>query len=239
MRMRFSSNKLLIGLGVSFFWGMGFTCLNASDLAEDPGPNLGGYYTEVNTQSPVVALTFDDGPHPEFTPRLLDILSQYGVRATFFVIGNNVVRYPEITQRIVDEGHQLANHSISHPAFTKISTKRLTSEVKKANQIIEAYTGSKSQIIRPPYGALNSKVKRVLMSDFKMDIIMWSVDPLDWKKPGAEVIARRLIEGAKPGAILLAHDIHKGTIDAIPSVLNHLLMQGYTFCTVGELLRQN
>lgn len=192
-------------------------------------------FNSIKTTRPVLALTFDDGPHPELTPKLLDILRQKGVRATFFVLGSNVAKYPDIARRIVAEGHEIANHSYNHPALTKLGASRMNDEVGGTCEIIEKVTGRRPASMRPPYGALNSTVEHALLQNYGLNIVLWSVDPYDWKRPGATEVTRRLVEGARPGAILLAHDIHPGTIEAIPEVITQLKNRGYTFATVGQL----
>ncbi len=193
-------------------------------------------YNSVHTSKPVLALTFDDGPHPELTPRLLDILRAEGVRATFYVVGKNVEAYPDIARRIVAEGHEIANHSWSHPALPGLGSARLNQELEGTSAVIERVTGRRPSNMRPPYGALNERVRRTILNDHKMDIILWSVDPLDWKRPGAAVVTQRLVEGAQPGAIMLAHDIHPGTIEAVPGTIAQLKAKGYGFVTVSQLL---
>jgi peptidoglycan/xylan/chitin deacetylase (PgdA/CDA1 family) len=193
-------------------------------------------YNSVYTSKPVLALTFDDGPHPELTPRLLDILRAEGVRATFYVVGKNVEAYPEIARRIVAEGHEIANHSWSHPALPSLGAARLNQELESTSAVIERVTGRRPTNMRPPYGALNERVRRTIINDHKMDIILWSVDPLDWKRPGAAVVTQHLVQGAQPGGILLAHDIHPGTIEAMPGTIAQLKEKGYGFATVSQLL---
>jgi peptidoglycan/xylan/chitin deacetylase (PgdA/CDA1 family) len=209
--------------------------LNPFEVAKSRGPQTISSFSFA-APIPAIALTFDDGPHPKYTPRLLDILKRYGVKATFFVVGRNVERYPDIAQRIAAEGHQIANHTMTHPNLVKLKRKKFDKEIKETNTIIEAYTGKKPTSIRPPYGSLNVKVEAVLKNLYGMNVIMWSVDPEDWKKPGTSEVARRLIAGARPGAILLAHDIHEQTIEAIPEVLSQLLSQGYKFGTIDQLM---
>jgi peptidoglycan/xylan/chitin deacetylase (PgdA/CDA1 family) len=199
-------------------------------------PREPAYYNMVNTSRPILALTFDDGPHPQLTPRLLDILRQQGVRATFYVIGRNVETYPEIARRIVAEGHEIANHTWNHPALTKVSAAKLKQEIESTTKVIERVTGRRPTNMRPPYGAINDRVRQSLLQDHKLDVIMWSVDPLDWKRPGASVVTQRMVQGAKPGAILLAHDIHPGTIEAMPQTIAQLKAKGYGFATVSQLL---
>ncbi len=198
-------------------------------------PRVPSRYNAVKTSRPVLALTFDDGPHPELTPKLLDILRQKGVRATFYVIGSNVAKYPEIARRIVSEGHEIANHSYTHPALTKIGAARVHDEIAKTSDVIQQVTGRRPATMRPPYGAINATVERSLLQDHGLDVVLWSVDPLDWRRPGASEVTRRLVDGAHPGAILLAHDIHPGTIEAMPETISRLKAKGYYFATVGQL----
>jgi peptidoglycan/xylan/chitin deacetylase (PgdA/CDA1 family) len=204
-------------------------------LAPRP-PRAPASYNSVQTSRPVVALTFDDGPHPEHTPKLLDILRQQGVRATFYVIGRSVETYPEIARRIVAEGHEIANHTWSHPTLTTIGAARVDQEIRKTSEVIERVTGRRPTNMRPPYGAINDRVRQSMLRDHGLDVIMWSVDPLDWRRPGASVVAQRLVDGAHPGAILLAHDIHPGTIEAMPATISRLKAKGYGFATVSQLL---
>lgn len=195
-----------------------------------------GLFNSVHTSQPVLALTFDDGPHGQLTPQLLDILRSQGVHATFFVLGSNVAAQPDIARRIVSEGHEIANHSWDHPSLPRVSAERLDREIRTTSDIIEKTTGHKVTMMRPTYGALNDRVRHSLIDDYGLDVILWSVDPLDWKRPGPGVVTRRLVSGAHPGAILLAHDIHPGTIAAMPDTIAQLKAKGYRFVTVSELL---
>ena len=207
----------------------------AGPVAPRP-PRAPSSYNAVNTSRPVLALTFDDGPHPELTPQLLDILRSEGIRATFYVIGRNVETYPEIARRIVAEGHEIANHTWSHPALTSVGAARLNKEIASTSEIIQRVTGRRPTNMRPPYGAVNDRVRQSMNQDHGLDVIMWSVDPLDWKRPGAAAVRERLVSGAAPGGILLAHDIHPGTIEAMPGTIRDLKAKGYGFATVSQLL---
>jgi peptidoglycan/xylan/chitin deacetylase (PgdA/CDA1 family) len=193
-------------------------------------------YNRVETNLPYLALTFDDGPHPAHTPRLLDILKAKNVKATFYVIATNAKRYPEIMRRIVAEGHEIGNHSVTHGNLSKMSADGVRNELRVCHEAIVATTGVAPRTMRPPYGAITSAQKSWIKKEFGYSTILWSVDPLDWKKPGASVVASRLVSGAAPGGILLAHDIHGGTIDAMPSTIDQLLGRGFKFATVTQLL---
>lgn len=195
-----------------------------------------GLFNSVHTTHKVVALTFDDGPHGTLTPKLLDLLQREGIHATFFVLGSCASVHPELLQRMTAEGHEVANHSWNHPRLTSLSPEKLKHQIQDTMDIIEKTTGRKNTLMRPPYGLFNERIKTELTETYGLDIILWSVDPLDWKRPGPDVVARRLVNGAHPGAILLVHDIHPGTITAMPKVIAQLRDKGYSFTTVSELL---
>jgi peptidoglycan/xylan/chitin deacetylase (PgdA/CDA1 family) len=193
-------------------------------------------YSRVSTSQKIVALTFDDGPHPSNTPRLLDILKKRNVKATFYVVGTNARRYPAILRRMVAEGHEIGNHTLSHGYLTKMSRDQIRKDLSQSHQIIVEATGVPPKTIRPPYGAITSDLKSWIKSEYGYPSIMWSVDPEDWKRPGSSVVSRRLVSGASPGGILLVHDIHAPTIDAVPSAVDQLLAKGYRFVTVTQLI---
>ncbi len=193
-------------------------------------------YTSIDTTAPIAALTFDDGPHTTNTPRLLDILKKRNVRATFYVVGQNVANYPDIARRIVDEGHEIANHSWSHPWFTKMSDNAVRSQLQRTHDIIRETTGVEPRNMRPPYGAISSRQKVWIHSEFGYPTIMWSLDPLDWKNRNAGVVSSRILSQTQPGAIILAHDIHATTVAAMPTVIDGLLERGYRLVTVSELI---
>lgn len=193
-------------------------------------------YSSVSVNEPYIAMTFDDGPHPTNTPRLLDILKQRNVKATFYVVGDNARRYPHILRRMIAEGHEIGNHTTSHGYLTKMSHDQVRRDLSVAHQAIVSATGVPPRTLRPPYGATNTGLKNFIKSEFGYPSIMWSVDPQDWKRPGVSVVTSRLVSGARPGGILLAHDIHPPTIDAMPATLDQLIAKGYRFVTVTQLI---
>lgn len=188
--------------------------------------------------NPYVAMTFDDGPHPQNTPRLLDILRTRNIKATFYVIGGNVNRYPHIVRRIVAEGHEIGNHTYTHRKLTSLSDSEVRSEMRRTEDAIVNAAGVKPRTMRPPYGALLTRQRGMIFSDFTYPTIMWSVDPNDWKRPGPSVVQSRILSGAHNGAIILAHDLHAPTVDAMPGTFDGLLSKGYQFITVSQLLAQ-
>lgn len=193
-------------------------------------------YSKVNTSKPFLALTFDDGPHPTNTPRLLDILKERNVKATFYVVGTNARSYPTILRRMIADGHEIANHTVTHGNLTKMSESGVRKEITDARDAIIAATGVAPRTFRPPYGAITSAQKAWIRKEFGYPSILWSVDPMDWKRPGSSVVAQRLVSAARPGGILLVHDIHAPTIDAIPTAVDQLLAKGFQFVTVTELI---
>ena len=193
-------------------------------------------YNKCHVAGSEIAMTFDDGPHPKLTPMLLDMLKERGIKATFFLVGKNAADYPEIVQRIVAEGHEVANHSWSHPQLTKLGPDALNKEIAQTNEAIHQATGIQTTIMRPPYGATNAAITKRLNDEFGLAVIMWSVDPLDWKIRNSAHVTKYITENTTPGAIILSHDIHPTTVEAMPAVLDTLTAKGYKFVTVSELI---
>ena len=181
-------------------------------------------------------MTFDDGPHAQNTPRLLDLLKERGIKATFFVVGQNAVEYPDILKRIAAEGHELANHSYTHPILASMSEGAIRDQLEKTHQAVLSATGVTMKLLRPPYGALSQPQRAWAQSTFGYKTILWDVDPLDWKFRDASRVESEILSHAKSGSIILSHDIHKTTVDAMPSTLDALAAKGFKFVTVSELL---
>jgi peptidoglycan/xylan/chitin deacetylase (PgdA/CDA1 family) len=198
--------------------------------------NAGVTHSRVSVSEPIVAMTFDDGPHPSNTPRLLDMLRERNIKATFYVIGRNVDLYPALTRRIVAEGHEIGNHTYTHGNLTKMSDDGVRGEMIKCRDSIAKATGVQPRTMRPPYGAFLQNQRAMVHKEFGYPTIMWSVDPRDWQRPGPSVVTSRILSGTTPGAIILAHDLHAPTVDAMPSTLDGLLRKGYRFVTVSQLL---
>lgn len=196
-------------------------------------------YNQCHVNGSYVAMTFDDGPHPSLTPRLLDILKERNIKATFYVVGKLAAQHPEILQRMVREGHEIGNHTWNHPSLTKLGSSRVQSEMDRTTKAIVDATGIPPRTMRPPYGATNSRLNQKMDKEMGMKVIMWSVDPLDWKYRNASRVASQIIEKTRPGNIVLAHDIHKTTVDAMPRALDALQSKGYKFVTVSELLEMD
>ncbi|MBY4797853.1 polysaccharide deacetylase family protein [Collinsella sp. AGMB00827] len=185
-----------------------------------------------------MALTFDDGPS-SFTPQILDILKEKGVKATFFNLGNNVDAHPELTRRVHDEGHQLASHSTTHPVMTKLDRDAMRKELTSVAQSLKESAGVDVQMLRAPYGAydLNCWLQT---NDLISCNVLWNIDTLDWKRPGADKIVQSVLAGANNGAIALMHDgggERSQDIEALPKIIDGLREAGYELVTVQELMK--
>ena len=194
-------------------------------------------FNSVHVDGPYIAMTFDDGPSATLTPKLLDLLAAHHIKATFFVIGENVAEHPEIVARAAREGHEIGNHSWSHPNFGKMSDQSVRSQLQRTDEAIKNATGQRPTLMRPPYGSITAREKRWIHDEFGYRIILWDVDPLDWKRPGPAVVRSRILKETQPGSIVLSHDIHPGTIEAMPSTFDALEAKGFKFVTVSELIR--
>ncbi|MFF0772988.1 polysaccharide deacetylase family protein [Nonomuraea wenchangensis] len=177
-----------------------------------------------------VALTFDDGPGP-YTGTLLRHLAAHQAHATFFVVGQNVAAYPSVLRHAAAAGHEIGNHTWSHQDLTKLSAAGVRSELARADEAVRAAAGFVPTLVRPPYGAFDD----ALRVRIKRPLVLWSVDTLDWLHRDSARVARAAIKGARPGGVILFHDIHPTTVRAIPKVLKALSREGYTFVTVSRL----
>ena len=190
-----------------------------------------------NTTSPkkYVALTFDDGPNENTTPLLLDILKTKHVHATFFVIGKNAQQYPDTLQRIYTEWHMRGNHTWDHITLPWLSTREVIIEVQKTQKTIKRITGYTPIVVRPPYGAQNGKILRIL-GGYHLASLQWSVDSNDWQLPSSELLVQEIMDKIQPWSIVLMHDTLTGTIQAMNSIIDAIQDSGYTLVTVSELL---
>lgn len=179
----------------------------------------------------LVALTFDDGPLAATTPQLLDILKKKQVPATFFVVGTMAERAPEVLKREQKEGHEVGSHTTAHRSLATMSAGEIQAEKQQMNSIVERITGKGVSLVRPPYGALSDTVRGTM----GQAMILWSVDPEDWRDRKAETVRTRVREMAHDGAVILLHDIHPTTVEAVPGIIDDLRADGYEFVTVSEL----
>ena len=181
----------------------------------------------------VVALTFDDGPSRFTTPRLLDVLKEKRVKVTFFVLGVMAQNGRDIVRREVEEGHEVQSHTMYHGDFRKMSAEQIRDDMNRYDNLMNGITGGKPTLVRPPYGVVTQLAREVINRPF----ICWDVDTMDWKHRNAETVRARTISGIHNGAVVLMHDIHATTVDAVPAIIDELRGMGYEFVTVSELAR--
>jgi peptidoglycan-N-acetylglucosamine deacetylase len=176
-----------------------------------------------------IALTFDDGPHPRYTPEVLEVLRRHGVRATFCLVGKDAARYPHLLHAIADGGHQIANHSWSHPQLTRIKPGQARSQLARTSEVIARTVGTPPTLARAPYGLWNERTL-AMCADLGMSPLGWSVDSRDWARPGIRAITATVMRHLRPGAIVLSHDgggNRSQTASALDHYLPRLLERGY------------
>jgi peptidoglycan/xylan/chitin deacetylase (PgdA/CDA1 family) len=181
-----------------------------------------------------VALTFDDGPHPELTPRLLDMLAQEKICASFFVIGSCAARSPEIVARAYGAGHEIGNHSWSHPFLTHISLASAGEEISRTDALLHSITGEFPNAIRPPYGAMNEALETLALP---RPMLLWDVDTNDWRSRNTPAVEHAA--AASNGGIVLMHDIHPTTIEAVPAIICDFKSRGFRFVTISNYIAWN
>lgn len=188
-----------------------------------------------------IALTFDDGPDPVYTAQVLDVLKSYNVPATFFLIGQNALKYPDVVAKIHHEGHIIGNHSWSHPNLIKLDLRQLNQEIVNTESIIEQITGLQTALIRPPYGSIDQQSLHYI-NGLGYKTINWSVDSNDWRDQDVDQILINTLPDVKDGSIILMHSTggpsqnYSATVKALPEIIYTLQVQGYTFVTLDELL---
>lgn len=183
----------------------------------------------------LISISFDAAWGAEDTMQLIEILDKYQVKATFFVVGSWVDEFPDAVKALSDAGHEIMNHSNSHPHMTQISKEKMKEELENCNQKIAAITGKTPDLFRPPYGDYGNDVVQTVR-ECGMYTIQWSIDSLDWKDLSALEITKRVTERAHPGGIVLFHNAAKNTPEALPHILEKLQGDGYQFLPISELI---
>lgn len=209
---------------------------NAGSLTSEFSKAAGTTFSRVNVSGNYIAMTFDDGPHPQNTPRLLDMLAARNIKATFYVIGRSVDLHPGVLRRTVAEGHEIGNHSHTHRLLSKLSNEEVRQEMQRCQDAVGRAAGVRPRTMRPPYGGLLQSQRELVQNEFGYPTILWSVDPLDWKRPGPSVVTSLILAGTTAGGIVLSHDLHSQTVDAMPATLDGLLKRGFKFVTVSQLI---
>lgn len=190
-----------------------------------------------STSQKEIALTFDDGPHPIYTRKILAILDKYDVKATFFVVGEMAERYPELIKAEIDDGHNIGNHTYHHVNLTKIPTGYVATEIAACDKVLQSVVSKPVRLFRPPGGDYNDRITEV-SEVLAHTMVLWTDDPGDYASPGVEVIKERVLGSAKNGGIILIHDGVQQTIDALPYILRVLKEKGYQFVTVEAMLKE-
>ncbi|MDL5053135.1 polysaccharide deacetylase family protein [Oscillatoria laete-virens NRMC-F 0139] len=232
--------KVCVGSMATAFLGAGASRAVASSTvpniaAQHPYRNSAFWLNSGSTDGNKIALTFDDGPTPRITDRVLDELAARKLPATFFMIGKRIQESPGLAREVAAEGHELGNHTFTHPKLSALPETRAYDEIHRSQDIMADTFGYAPIWFRPPYGAFHRSQGRLAV-DQNLGVVYWSVDPQDWTRPGAQAIASRVIAGARPGSIVLLHELTMQTPDSLPMMLDNLLERNFTFCKLSEIL---
>ena len=195
-------------------------------------------YRSVATSKKQIALTFDDGPHPTLTPRILEILAQYDIPATFFMVGQNVLNYPEAARAVIEAGHEVGNHTFTHPHISNLGEKAIFDEIGRCEDALEELCEYRPHLLRTPQGALTPSLEKCLKDDDYI-LILWSLDTRDWEHKSTAHLIRTVLENVQAGDIILMHDFighNSKTPEALEKIIPALLAEGYEFVTVSALL---
>jgi len=219
-----------------------FVVLSFTARCDAAGPTEKSVYSShVNAQNKI-ALTFDDGPHPRYTPEILDILREFNIHATFFLIGENAERYPELVERIQREGHEIGNHTYGHANLQTVEECLIQKEIERAENSILLIADQRPKLLRPPGGLYDERVCRAAL-DLEYDIILWNIDTLDWAHTPSKAIVDNVLTNVQCGDIILCHDFIGGdpspTPEALRILIPDLLARNFDFATVSELIHCN
>ncbi|MGE7093705.1 polysaccharide deacetylase family protein [Lysinibacillus sp. NPDC048646] len=194
---------------------------------------------EIKTKEKIIALTFDDGPHKKYTSEILDLLAKYDAKATFFVVGQNAEKNPEVVLRMYEEGHEIANHTYTHPLKTNVPN--LIKEIEQTHETIYSISGYSPILFRPVEGQYtDAMIDAIVKEGYKVVMWSWHLDTMDWKSPGVNKIVDTVLKGVKEGNVVLFHDgggNREQTVKAMKKILPELEKQGYKFVTIPELLK--
>ena len=227
---------VLLTLAICIMFTLGATRL---DIFGAGNSNIVFYKSRKPTKK--IALSFDDGPHPRYTERILEILDQYSIKATFFAIGVNIQNYPEPLRKVAAAGHEIGNHSFSHSVCNPNKVYNLAEEMQKCDSLIFETTGQKPKLFRPPCGIYDDKIINAA-EELGYSVVLWSVDTLDWKGTEPCEIANTVEREIDGGEIILMHDYTSGkntTCAALELIIPQLLAKGYEFVKVSELLQES
>lgn len=232
--MRSIGWRRIVSVLLAFLLVDSFTCTVCGEPCQH-----GEVFLKNSSRNNQIALTFDDGPHPRYSKEILSILEEYGIKATFFIIGINAERYPEALKLIAQSGCEIGNHTYSHSTLKQRSPKEIQGELEACQRVIQQIIGIRPVLFRPPQGATSQALLNV-SKKMSFDVVLWSIDTLDWELTPSKEIFRNVLNNVKGGDIILMHDYVSGgntTCDALRLIIPQLLSKGYEFVTVSELLR--
>lgn len=185
---------------------------------------------KIDKSKKMIALTFDDGPNYN-TSKVIDVLNKYDIKATFFVLGSRAINNKDILKKMADSGMEIGNHTYNHLLLTKYDENKIRSEIEDTSEVIYSATKKKPKLLRPSYGSVNNKIKKVA----NMPIIIWDIDTLDWKYHNSKRITSRVVNKVRDGDIILMHDIYSASLNALSNIIPILQDNGYEFVTIDEL----
>ncbi|HYH03353.1 MAG TPA: polysaccharide deacetylase family protein, partial [Bacillota bacterium] len=196
-----------------------------------------------SSKTTYIALTFDDGPDNRYTPKILDVLKKYKVKATFFVVGTQIKKYPAIFRRMVKEGHEIGTHGYQHLNVSKLPATKINYQLNESNKLIQKMGGPKQTIYRPPYGAIDpTAIERIGKKGYK--VVLWTIDSLDWRSLKKTQVIKNVVPKLKKGYIVLQHNAAEskrenltGSVQALPTIIERGKKQGFRFVTVSQLLK--
>lgn len=185
---------------------------------------------KIDKSKKMIALTFDDGPNYN-TSKVIDVLNKYDIKATFFVLGSRAINNKDILKKMADSGMEIGNHTYNHLLLTKYDENKIRSEIEDTSEVIYSATKKRPKLLRPSYGSVNNKIKKVA----NMPIIIWDIDTLDWKYHNSKMITSRVVNKVRDGDIILMHDIYSASLNALSNIIPILQDNGYEFVTIDEL----
>ncbi len=185
---------------------------------------------KIDKSKRMIALTFDDGPNYN-TSKIIDVLNKYDIKATFFVLGSRAINNKDILKKMADSGMEIGNHTYNHLLLTKYDENKIRSEIEDTSEVIYSATKKRPKLLRPSYGSVNNKIKKVA----NMPIIIWDIDTLDWKYHNSKRITSRVVNKVRDGDIILMHDIYSASLNALSNIIPILQDNGYEFVTIDEL----
>ncbi len=223
--------------------GKGMEHIDQAGKTAGPAGNLLTYYRfqefgasnpeEVDVNAPMVALTFDDGPNPEYTSRILKVLQDNYSQATFFVVGTNAEKYPDTLKAVLGAGCELGNHTLNHKKLTELNDVEVVEQIDGVDRAVKSATGENTTVIRPPYGAYDDE----LLNQLNVPVVLWDLDTEDWKSRNAQTVVDSVLSQVKDGDIVLMHDIYESTAEAVEILVPKLKERGYLVVTVSEMAR--